>query len=224
MQFAESRSEVFAPAHLAVALIDQADAGVVELLSDASIDPLAIRAAAQEMLGGPAFEPAIPMPPLCPAGTQDRPALPVAELDPSAWAVLIWRQGHLPLRRLKRKSDWYALSNLEYRAARSTAARRALDDDQRYSLISQHRDQVEALAHEARPDLVETPKRRREGYQRSIPLVGLRRPSTWRRLVPNFMVGWPTWFANRRSGLRDKYFRLVTASAYWGQPGVSSRR
>jgi hypothetical protein len=40
----------------------------------------------------------------------------------------------------------------------------------------------------------------------------------WRRFVPNFMVGWPTWFANRRVGLRDKRFWLLTRSAYRGQP------
>jgi hypothetical protein len=44
---------VFAPGHLAVALIDQADAGVVRLLSDAHIEPAAVRAAALEMLGAP---------------------------------------------------------------------------------------------------------------------------------------------------------------------------
>jgi hypothetical protein len=176
------------------------------------------------MLGAPEGLAPVPIPPLCPAGTHDRPPLPVAELDAAVWAVLVWRQEHLPLRRLKRQSDWYALSNLEYRAARGLAERRALDDDQRYSLLTYHRDRVEALAHEARPDLVETRQQRRQRYPRSMPLVGHRRRSTWRRLVPNFMVGWPTWFSNRRSGLRDKYFRLVSASAYRGQPVLNARR
>jgi hypothetical protein len=223
-QFAESRSEVFAPGHLAVALIDQADAGVVRLLSDANIDLAAVRTAALEMLGASEGLGPVPMPPLCPAGTHDRPPLPVDELDAAVWAVLVWRQDHLPLRRLKRQSDWYALSNLEYRAARALAGRRALDDDQRYSLLRYHRDRVEALAHGARPDLVETRQQRRQRYPRSMPLVGHRRRSSWQRLVPNLMVGWPTWFSNRRSGLRDKYFRLISASAYRGQPVLSSRR
>ena len=221
-QFAESRSEVFAPGHLAVALIDQADAEVVRLLSGAKVDPATFRVNALQTLGAPEGLAQVPIPPLCPAGTHDRPPLPVGELDAAVWAVLLWRQDHLPLRRLKRKSDWYALSNLEHRAARGLAERRALDDDQRYSLLTNHRDRVEALAHEARPDLVETREQRWQRYPRSMPLVGHRRRSTWQRLVPNFMVGWPTWFSNRRSGLRDRYFRLVSAPAYRGQPVPSS--
>jgi hypothetical protein len=223
-RWAESRSEVFTPGHLAVALIDQADAEVVRLLNDANIDPAAVRAVALEMLGAPESLAPVPMPPLCPAGTYDRPPLPVGELDPAVWAVLVWRQDHLPLRRLKRQSDWYALSNLEYRAARGLADRRALDDDQRYSFLAHHRDRVEALAHDARPDLVETRQQRRQRYPRSVSLVVNRRRPTWQRLVPNFMVGWPTWFSNRRSGLRDKYFKLVSAPAYRGQPVLCPRR
>ena len=221
-QFAESRSEVFGPGHLAVALIDQADPGVVRLLSDTKVDPATVRVNALQTLGAPEGLAQVPMPPLCPAGTHDRPALPVGELDAGVWAVLLWRQDHLPLRRLKRKSDWYALSNLEQRAAWVLAERRAVDDDQRYSLLRHHGDRVEALAHEARSDLVETSEQGRQRYPRSMPLVGNRRWSTWQRLVPSFMAGWPTWFSNRRSGLRDKYFRFVSVPAYRGQPVPSS--
>lgn len=223
-QLADSRSEPFSPAHLAVALVDQGDAEVVRLLSAAGLDPVSIRAVALEILGAPSDLEAVPMPALCPAGIHDRPPLPVEELDPLAWAVLSWRQDHLPLGRLKRKSDWYALSNLEHRAAWRTADRRDLDDDQRYSLLTHHRDRVEALAHGAHPELVETRQQRRQRYPRSIPLLVHHRRLRWRRVVPNFMVGWPTWFSNRRAGLRDKYFRLVTAPAYHGQPAVGSRR
>jgi hypothetical protein len=219
---AESRQEPFAPAHLALALIDQADGEVIELLNDAGIDPASVRAVALEMLGAPANFVLLPMPAFCPAGTHDRPPLPIDELDQPAWALLSWRQGHLPLSRLRRQSDWYALSNLERRAAWRTADRRGLDDDQRYSLLSHHHDRVEALAHEARPDLVETRQQLKQRSQRSMPRLGYQqRPRrAWRRVAPSFMVGWPTWFSNRRAGLRDKYFRLLTARAYRGQPAV----
>ena len=221
-RLAESRQEPFAPAHLALAVIDQADGEVIELLNDAGIDPASVRAVALEMLGAPANFVSLPMPALCPAGTHDRPPLPIGELDQPAWALLSWRQGHLPLSRLKRQSDWYALSNLGRRAAWRTADRRGLDDDQRYSLVSHHHDRVEALAHEARPDLVETRDQLKQRHQRSMPRLGYQqRPRrAWRRVAPNFMVGWPTWFSNRRAGLRDKYFRLLTAPAYRGQPAV----
>lgn len=224
-RFATDRQEPFAAGHLAVAVIDQADIEVVGLLRNAHIEPARVRAVALEMAGAPPGLAALVMPPLCPAGTFDRPPLPVEELDPQAWSVLSWRQEHLPLGRLKRQSDWSALSNLEYRAAWRVAGRRRLSDDQRYSLLSRHRDRVEALAHDARPDLVETRQQRRRRYTSSAPLVAVpivvrKRRSTWRRLVPSFMVGWPTWFGNRRTDLRDSYFRLVTAPAYRGQPAI----
>jgi hypothetical protein len=224
-QFADSRQELFAPAHLLLAVLDQADAEVLERLNSAGIDPARAWAVAAEMLGAPSNLPMVPMPALCPTGTYDRPPRPIDQLDPQAWAVLSWRQGHLPLGRLKRQSDWYALSNLERRAAWQTADRRGLDDDQRYSLLSHHRDRVEALAHEARPDLVETRQQLKQLSQRSMPRLGYQqRPWAWRRIAPNFMVGWPTWFSNRRAGLRDKYFRLVTGPAYRGQPAVHPPR
>ena len=223
--FADSRQEPFAPAHLLLAVVDQADAEVLQRLNGAGIDPARVRAVASEMLGAPSNLAPVPMPALCPAGTHDRPPLPLDDLDRSAWVVLSWRQGHLPLGRLKRQSDWCALSNLERRAAWQTADRRGLDDDQRYSLLSHHWDRVETLAHEARPDLVQTRQQLKERYQRSMPLlVHQQQPRAWRRIAPNFMVGWPTWFSNRRVGLRDKYFRLVTAPAYRGQPAVRSPR
>ena len=114
---ADSRHEVFAPAHLLLAVLDQGDVEVLERLADAGIDPARARAVAAQVLGAPSDLAPVPMPELCPAGTHDRPPLPLDELDPSAWAVLSWRQGHLPLGRLKRRSDWYALSSLERRAA-----------------------------------------------------------------------------------------------------------
>ena len=226
-RFATGRQEPFAAGHLAVAVVDQADAEVLKLLRDAHIEPSRVRAVALEMVGAPPGLGALTMPPLCPAGTHDRPPLAVEELDPPAWSVLSWRQEHLPLDHLKRQSDWFALSHLEHRAAWRIAERRHVDDDQRYSLLCHHRDRVEALAHDARPDLVETRQQRMQRYAGSVPLVAVpmvarqRRP-TWHRLVPNFTVGWPAWFGNRRTGLRNRYFRMVTAPAYRGQPAIKS--
>ena len=42
-------------------------------------------------------------------------------LDPRTWEVLRWRQEHLPLHRLKRRSHYDALWSLESRAARRVA-------------------------------------------------------------------------------------------------------
>jgi hypothetical protein len=152
------------------------------------------------------------MPALCPAGTYDRPPLPLEELDPPAWVVLSWRQSHLPLGRLKRQHDWFALSSFERRAAWQTAGRQALDDDQRYSLLSHDHDRVEALAHEARPDLVETRQQLKQRYQRSMPrLVHQQRPRAWRRIAPNFMVGWPTWVTSGwRVNGRDRRYVMTS--------------
>jgi hypothetical protein len=61
------------------------------------------------ILGAPPGAPAIRMPPLMPAGTLDRLALALDDLDPSAWQVLRRRQEHLPLRRLRRRSHYEAL-------------------------------------------------------------------------------------------------------------------
>ncbi len=164
--------------------------------------------------------PALAIPPLTPAGTVDRPPLAVEALDPRAWRVLTWRQEHLPLYRLRRVDDWYALSSLECRAAWRVADRLRLDDDQRHSFYAQHHETVETLAHSARPELVETRERLRERVPEAYAPRRLR--SRWERLAPNFMVGWPTWFANRRVGLRDRRFRLLTWSSYRGQPAPGS--
>jgi hypothetical protein len=223
--FADSRQELFTPPHLLLAVLDQADAEVLQRLNGAGIDPARARAVAAKTLGAPPDLAPVAMPELCPVGTHDRPPLPIDELDPPAWAALSWRQRHLPLRRLKRQRDWYALSNLERRAAWRVADRRGLDDDQRYSLLCHHHDRVQALSHEVRPDLVETRQQLKQGSQHSMPrLAHQQRPRAWRRVALLFMAGWPTWFSNRRAGLRDKSFRLVTASAYRGQPDLPPPR
>ena len=205
--------------HLLVALLDQGTPGVLEALRRARIGPAAARRAALASLDLPSDLPPVPLETRTAAGTDDRPPLPVDQLDPRAWQVLCWRADHLPLQRLHRPSDWEALSSLEYGAALRAANRYHLDDDQRYSLLIQHWDEIDRIASAARPDVVETRAQRVERFRAEGPPRRSPLHERWIRVAPSFMVGWPSWFGNRRVGLRNKWFRLTTRAAYRGQPG-----
>jgi Clp amino terminal domain, pathogenicity island component len=203
---AAARGQPTAPEHLLIALLDQGAPDVTGLLTRAGLDPAAVRRAALAAIGAPADLPAIPLPALTPAGTLDRPPLPVADLDARAWAVLRWRQDHLPLSRLRRSQDMRALIHLERAAAWSVAGRLGLDDDQRYSLVWQHASRVGQIVARTRTDLAG-----------SEPHHGPRpRPGPRRR--PGVTVGWAMWFGNRRMGLQDRWFRVRTRSHYRGCP------
>src|SRR5580698_2867750 len=128
------------PEHLLIALLDQATPGVAQTLSRAGLEPATVRRAALAGLGAPADLPSLVMPALAPAGSMDRPPLAVGSLDARAWAVLRWRQDHLPLDRLRRDRDREALCHLERDAAWRLASQLGLDDDQRYSVVRQHSD------------------------------------------------------------------------------------
>ncbi len=163
------------------------------------------------------------MPALTPAGTMDRPALPVDELDPAAWAVLSWRQEHLPLRRLRSAGRYHALCHLESRACSLIATNRGLDDDQRHSLLRHHLDRVEQLVAQAHPELIDDRSARILSPTTSLPIARIvtARAHPWRRRRRRwlgFTVGWGTWFSNRRVGMRDRWFRLVTVVDYRGAP------
>jgi Clp amino terminal domain, pathogenicity island component len=225
---AAARGQWADPEHLLIALLDQGTPEVVGLLSRAGLDPAAVRRAALAAIGAPADLPPIPLPEPTPAGTLDRPPLPIDHLDSRAWAVLRWRQDHLPLRRLHRAGDLQALSHLERAAAWRLADRLGLDDDQRYSLIRQHDDQVGQRAARARSDLARStgptsgphhprPARATPGRQRARPARAtavLRRRHRFFRAT----VGWAAWFGNRGVGLRDRWFRLRTTRDYRGCP------
>lgn len=218
--FAGTRGETMAPAHVLVGVVDQADPEVTEALARAGVNPDEARTMALSLLGAPSNLAPLSMPALIAAGTWDRPPLEISSLDPSAWAALCWRQEHLPLGRLRHRWQWSALSSLEQGAALRVARQFNVDDDQRYSLLSQHHERVEALAHQAHPDLVETRQQMGEKHPSGPYVRVVSRPKRiWERRVPGFMVGWPTWFSNRQVGLRDKYFRLITLPSYRGQPG-----
>ena len=217
---ARSRGESMAPAHLLLAVIDQADPQVTDAFAAAGSDPGKARSVALDLLGAPSDLPRLVMPALVAAGTLDRPPLEVSRLDPGAWAVLCWRQEHLPLARLRRRWQWNALSHLEMGAALRVADQFHVDEDQRYSLLNHHQDRVEAMAHQAHPDVVETRQQLRERHQHGQYMRVVSGPRRfWEKRVPGFVVGWPTWLANRRVGLRNLYFRMVTAPNYWHQPG-----
>jgi hypothetical protein len=201
------------PEHLLIALLDQATPEVAETLSRAGLEPATVRRAALAGLGAPADLPSLVMPALAPAGSMDRPPLAVGSLDARAWAVLRWRQDHLPLDRLRRDGDREALCHLERDAAWRLASQLGLDDDQRYSVVRQHSDRVGQLVADAHPGLT---RPGHPGGRRSGAIAGGRRRRPRRFL--SFTVGWGVWFGNRWVGLRDRWFRLRTVRYYRGAP------
>jgi len=213
------RGEPVAAEHLLVALLDQATPEVLEALRRAGISLASARQAALLAIGAPLDLPPLRLPPPTPAGTLDRPALAVGELDPRAWAALCWRQEHLPIELLRRRSDWWALSRLESAAAFRLGSHLSVGDDQLYSLRRHHADEVEKRAALARPSLV--PLRSSRTGVTAVPLTRLSRsrprgPSRPRLL--NFTYGWGAWFKNRRAGLQYHWFCARAASYYRGAP------
>jgi len=195
-----------APGHLLIALLDQGTPDVLRALSLAGLDPAAVRPLAAAAVGAPAGLAPLPLPPLVAAGTMDRPALPVEELDERAWTALRWRQDHLPLGQVRGRDDREALGNLERSAALRVADSLGLADDQRYSLLSQHDAEVTRRTLAAHPGLGPRP----------------RQPPRWqqRGRLPNVTAGWAVWFGNRRVSVRDRWFRLRTRGSYRGAPQV----
>jgi hypothetical protein len=218
MALAESRDEPVGAEHLLIALLDQGTAPVLEALGGAGLDRGTVRQAAATALGAPGLPP-IGLPALTPAGTLDRARLPVSELDDRAWAALRWRQEHLPVDKLHRPSDREALLHLERDEAWRVADRLDLDDDQRYSLISHHASEVGRRVKRARPDLLGAPSARDRAQARTMALSRRHRRRPGRTLaLRNVTVGWGVWLGNRRTGLRDRWFRLRTTGSYRGAP------
>jgi Clp amino terminal domain, pathogenicity island component len=211
-ELASDRGEAAGPEHLFLAVIDQSEPEAAALLAAAGLDIGALRSAALRILGAPPDMPAIRMPPLTPAGTLDRPALALEDLNPRAWQVMCWRQEHLPLRRLRRRSHYQALWHLESRAAWRVASRLGLDDDQCYSISHHHLEQVERLAAQAKPGLIQP----RHGWPRHPIAMPVSVVHYRRRL--SFALGWGTWFSNRWVGLRDRWFQFRTIPDYRGLP------
>lgn len=218
-EWAESRGEVMEPEHLLVALLDQDAPDVRETLRLAGIDAARARRVVLRSLGAPEDLSRIWLPTPTPAGTFDRPALPIAELPANVWRQLQWRQEHLPLRRLRRRRDWFGLYHLEQRAAWRLVERGDIDEDAQYSLVHHHDREVERRADEAAPDIVDVrpePGEYRPAY--TMPVMVTSRRRRLGRYVPNVFVGWPTWFRNRAVDLNATWFRLSTLQYYRGQP------
>ena len=208
-EFAAALGQRRAPEHLLVALVDQGMPGVRAALDRAGIDHAAARQAALAAVGVHAVRPPLTMPAPMPAGTMDRPPLPVDRLDARAWRVLCWRQDHLPLGRLRGRPQAGSLYRLEDRAALRLAGRLGLDDDQRYSLLRHHAEQVKRRVAAARPELAGPVRNRApRRYARGGPS----------RLARGLLAGWSAWLDNRRTGLRDRWFLLRTRAAYRGCP------
>jgi len=200
-----------------VALIDQRDPEVAAAISNAGLDISALRAVALNLLGIPDDLPPIAMPRVTPAGTLDRSALPLGDLDKAAWAQLQARQDRLPLRRLRTAAQVGSLLHLEDRAALKLLNKLEMDDDERYSLLHYHRAQVEQLVRAFNADLAPA-----DSIQPASGRVAVanytRRPRSRRRRRFRFTVGWDTWFSNRRVGLRDRWFWLRTLPDYRRAP------
>jgi hypothetical protein len=214
--FGEDRGEPVAAEHLLVALLDQATPEVLEALHRAGIDRASARQASLLAIGAPLDVPPLRLPAATPAGTFDRPALAVSDLDARAWAVLCWRQEHLPMKLLRRRSDWWALSRLESAAAIRVGSQLTDGDDQLYSLRHHHAHEVERRAVLARPDLV--PARSSRTVQTSVPITRLSRRRPRRPRFLNFTYGWGVWFKNRQGGLQYHWFCARAASYYRGAP------
>lgn len=226
-QFAASRDEDLSPAHLVLAVVDQADSEAMGLLAGAGVDPVQLRRAALTQLGAPLDLPPIEMPPLTPAGYMDRPILAESELDPSAWQVLVWRQAHLPLGALKNSRDWRCLYDLESQSAYRLYRRLQLHPDQELSLAGHHLRRVQQIAHDACPGIVSPlpPPRRRDGAPVIIPLTRSDIPLHRRPRFLSFTIGWGTWFGNRWAGITGRWewmqtrlFSLRTRASYKGAP------
>jgi hypothetical protein len=135
------------------------------------------------------------------------PLMPIADLDPGAWSILCWRQEHLPLGHVRNGADRDSLVIIEGRAANRAAERFGLDNLHTHSLVVRHRQEVERRLREAGPAPATAG---RDGSHHT----GRRQPHLPH--VLNFTVGWGTWFQNRQVGLRWRWFRLRTRSAFRG--------
>lgn len=213
--FADHHGTPVTAEHLLIAVLDQATPQVLAALQRAGIDSAPARRATLAAIDLPSDLPPLELPALTAAGTLDRPPLPVTALDSRALVVLGERHAHLPLLRIRGASSWHAMAALEERAAWRLASRLSLDDDQRYSLLTYHRDEVAHRMAEARPDLAPPPASADGAPSLAFAgWVARRRPPRWLR----FTVGWGTWFRNRQVGVRDWWFRLTTWRHYRAVP------
>ncbi|HEV2369035.1 MAG TPA: hypothetical protein VGR90_04125 [Acidimicrobiales bacterium] len=198
--WARRRGARAGPEDLVVVLLDQHSPAVVSSLARAGLDPELLHRAAFEALGLPVGYGTVPLEPLPPAGAVDQDTLAIEDLPVDAWSELEGRQERLPLRRIRRRSDWSAVAINEQRAVLKMAGRLTLKSDETHSLLHHHLRAVHRLAAEAAPDIVPPPAPPSRRELRVEHLTASRR----RRLIPR---GWAVWFDNRRVGLKAAWFR-----------------
>jgi len=203
---AAERGEAAGAGHLVVVLLDQRSTTVADVLGAADLDASILRERALALTGLHADHPPVVLDPLPPAGTSNRPALSVSALPAEAWVACARHQATLPLERLQRRSDWDAITLNEQRAVMRLADRFALDDDQRYSLLHHHLDEVRRRAAAVAPFLIDPP--RLAAVPRARPVARVVPGPTRRRkhLVP---PGWRCWFGNRHVSWRARWLRLA---------------
>ncbi len=213
LELAAARGETPAPPHLLLAVLNQADAESLGVILSAGIDFEALRQTAIQMLGGPSELRLPESPASIPAGTLDRPPLPIDALDQGAWQNLLWRQNHLPLTKLRRPRDSGSLLRLESHYALREASRLHLEEDQRYSLVLHHLASVESIL----PDGNQTGLQQVVTGPNTQPArIPGRGPLRLRlRLFLDVTRGWHSWIGNRSIRLADRWFAVKLAPYYW---------
>jgi len=204
-KWAAERGEAAGAAHLVVVLLDQRSIPVADVLGAAGVDASMLRGRALVLIGLQADHPSVVLDPLPPAGTSNRPTLSVSALLPEAWAACSRRQEALPLERLHRRSDWDAISLNEQRAVMRLADRFALDDDQRYSLLHHHLDEIRRRAAAVAPFLIDP------SWPAGVPTRPVARivSGPTRRRHHLVAPGWRCWFGNRHVSWRARWLRLA---------------
>jgi hypothetical protein len=202
---AAERREAAGAGHLVVVLFDQRSIPVADVLGAAGVDASMLRGRALAVIGLHADHPPVALDPLPPAGTSNRPPLPLSALPAEAWVACARRQEALPLERRHRRSDWDAITLNEERAVDRFADCFALDDDQRYSLRHHHLDEIRRRAAAVAPSVVDPP---RLAGVTARPVARLVSGPTRRRhqlVAP----GWRCWFGNRHVSWWARWLRLA---------------
>ena len=189
------------PEFVLLALIDQRDETVDQMLQGALLDKRITRRSILAALGLPQDLPPLPMPPLTPAGTMDRDPLEISDLPAAAWDEMVRRQASLPIHRLRTApNDLWSLLHSERRAADRAARRRQLSDDERHSLQFHHISRVTETVSRCVPQIDLHADRQRAD-------TGLFLESS--RPNGRVLAGITTWLSNRRVGVRDVCFRVT---------------
>ena len=132
-------------------------------------------------------------------------------LPPGAEGVFTRRIDALPVDSLRRRLDADAIMHNEMQFLRRFCEHHRVDPPNTTALGTWHLRAVIDRLSALRPDLV--PPRPSAApasmiNSQLLRLSGVERVRwRWRRLRPNFLVGWPTWFMNRWSQIRSVWVR-----------------